>query len=722
VSVFLPAPVRLTMPPGDVDGLGDLSRDVSSAAFRLALLDGYLAGPASWAPGWLGDDAAAAMTQLGRLVELVGDGAATLDTVARRLADHHEAVESARAFVRSLQEHQEADFSVAEYRLARLVDYAAQASSVTEDPQAAAVVAELEAAEADRRRQNAAVLEEVAVDAARTAAVLADACHVVGGTGERGDGLRAVVHLAALLPGWGDRELARRGRAIAEDLTGLVAEGEWDESMQQARRAAVLAAIPAFASALLTGLGATGLRELLLHVGQRDFDDDLAGNSSDVARLLATALGAAGRSPDAETEGVLDGAYVDPRAEGLEPDLVAIGMAMVLAAPVANGGPVPMTVATWTRQVLARERALVGHPEGATALERVHPAVEWEPSTYEDSFGRFDPVPALVGWLAAHGTAQSAAAALGERADWTLLLDRSWDDGGAALADLVSLSAAHPGAAGARAAWSGLAAVGGGLVEGDPDDRTVDRDLVDRVAPALGQAVAAHVLVVTAALTEVASGEPSDGAGDVARGLAYVTVDRAAADAITGALSDWAAEQSRDLSGTTPARPLAAVAVPSAFVAVQEYGQRLAHALDGYEAKEAAEFGQRVWDATVGLATNLVPGPAGIAAGLAEGYLAIWFDLDGTWGNPVDRGLLLDAGDAAGSAIDHLDPEERARIAAVSAQARSTYERVIGVLGRPEAPVSPDHDYLEPVLDALVGVAGDKVGRVPQAPSMRGIP
>src|SRR3954463_3889909 len=41
----------------DPGGRADLARVVAGAAFRLALLDGRLSGPAAAAPGWLGDDA-----------------------------------------------------------------------------------------------------------------------------------------------------------------------------------------------------------------------------------------------------------------------------------------------------------------------------------------------------------------------------------------------------------------------------------------------------------------------------------------------------------------------------------------------------------------------------------------------------------------------------------------------------------------------------------------
>ena len=83
-----------------------------------------------------------------------------------------------------------------------------------------AIVQEIEAGEASRRRRHTALLEELQDDAAATARVLADSCAVVGGRGRPGDASRVVAYLAAQLPGWGDLELARRGRAPAGRLTG----------------------------------------------------------------------------------------------------------------------------------------------------------------------------------------------------------------------------------------------------------------------------------------------------------------------------------------------------------------------------------------------------------------------------------------------------------------------------------------------------------------------
>ena len=87
---------------------------------------------------------------------------------------------------------------------------------MTGGPEVRAVVEEVEAGEASRRRRHAVLLEDLADDAAATARVLADACAAVGGRGTRGDANRVIAYLAAELPGWGDLELARPGRALAD--------------------------------------------------------------------------------------------------------------------------------------------------------------------------------------------------------------------------------------------------------------------------------------------------------------------------------------------------------------------------------------------------------------------------------------------------------------------------------------------------------------------------
>src|SRR3954449_3604721 len=90
--------------------------------------------------------------------------------------------------------------------------------------QGARPLGDLQIGEATRRRRHDAVIEVVAADAAETTRALADATVGLGGIGVPGDGLRVMAHLAAVLPGWGDGELAALGRRTALDLAGRSAE------------------------------------------------------------------------------------------------------------------------------------------------------------------------------------------------------------------------------------------------------------------------------------------------------------------------------------------------------------------------------------------------------------------------------------------------------------------------------------------------------------------
>jgi hypothetical protein len=233
----------------------------------------------------------------------------------------------------------------------------------------------------------------------------------------------------------------------------------------------------------------------------------------------------------------------------------------------------------------------------------------------------------------------------------------------------------------------------------------VNRPTVAAVAPALGEALAAHVAVAADALGVGVDGRLTEGRGDVLRGLGYLTLDRGAAAAVGDALHGWARVQPVALAGTSPSFPLPAVAVPSAYLAVQQYGQRLAYALHGYEEKEAAENRQAGWDCTIGLVVNLVSGRPGVGAGVIEGYAAILFGADGTWDNGADRGLVFDRGDAADAALAGLPPDRAAE--AVTRQARAAYDRAAAALGLPRPPTSPESDYLEPLLGGMPGAAGE---------------
>lgn len=702
MTVFLPPPVRLDMPAGDPGGLADLARAVADAAFRLALLDGRLSGPAAAAPGWLGDDAQAAVEQLHRLAQLVGEGAAALDTAAHRVSLHHERLVSARCFVTALREHQEADFAVAEYRLARLVDPAAQMSSATDDPRAVAVVEELVAAETARRRQHGTVIEEVAHDAAATAQALAGASAVFGGTGGRGDAGRAVAYLAAELPGWGEPELRARGRALAQALTRLLLSPE--ERNALAREAAPYDGSGAFASALLTGLGVDGVRETLSLLGEGLLPQDSA-----LARLLGHALGAAVSSAAGDPVSVVLGArYVDPDDYGRDPDLVALGMGVVLAATGRSGGagPQPATVLRWGRQILDRERVLGGGLTGTRAVDRAYPL--------SDAMVPSDPMAAVARNLAVVRDPSFAAALLGDTSAWSRLLSRTWDDA-AAFGGLVLRAAEEPGAAGQAVVRSGLQALGSGLAEdGDPARWTVDRATAAAVAPALGAALARHAEVAVAEL-RVGGDEPSavgsdshraatPGSPDALRGLGYLTLDTVAAAHIGQALAGWAALAPMGLEGTSPEAPLAAVAVPAAYVAVREYGQRLAYAIDGFRVQQRAEQRQLGWNSTVGLLVNVLPARGGIVGGVLEGPLAVLFGCDGTWEQGPDTGRRFDREVAADVALGMRPTATAAEQELVARQARAAFDRTSQYLGRPAPPESPRGDLAGALADSLIDV------------------
>jgi hypothetical protein len=161
------------------------------------------------------------------------------------------------------------------------------------------------------------------------------------------------------------------------------------------------------------------------------------------------------------------------------------------------------------------------------------------------------------------------------------------------------------------------------------------------------------------------------------------------------------------------------VAVPSAYLAVQDHGQRLAHALDGFELQEEAENKELFWRWTAGLALDLVSyapaTPVALAADVINGYAPILLGMDGTWDQGVDRGLRFDAGDASGNALATLPPERAAQAHTIRVQAEAGYRRTAEALGLPEPPESPETDLLEPAIEIATGQLSDlvKTGHAP---------
>lgn len=688
MTATLPEPVPLDPPPGDPAALEHLVERVAGTSFLLAVLQADLQGPAGTAPGWHGDDAAAAAAQVGAVIGLAGEVSSVLCTAAGRLSLHRDRLLDVRDRLRVLRAEQDEACAAAWARLAALPDFTTAVRVGT--PAAVAVVEEFRAAEARRRREHAALLADLTDDAAATRRVLAECSAVVGGTGRPGDTGRAVAHLALAFPGWGEAELTARGAELAAAF-GRMPTPEEREAL--AREAIALAGLPAFATALLAGMGVDDVETTLFLLG-----DGALREGSPLATLMASALGAAARSGSAADPvgDVLDAVYVAPDELGSAPDAIALGMGAVLAAGLHSGtGPASSTVVVWGRQLLARERAFAGDFRGHRAVDRA-----LGPSIAPDAA---DPVQ-LVAEHLARADAAAAADLLSDTAAWERLLARPWDDGAAAFGALVERAGAEPGPLGDGAVRAGLRALGAGLDDGDPDGWSVDRDTAAVVAPALAQGVAAHVRVAVDALWVGVDGDP---APDALRGLGYLTVDRDAAATVERALTGWAGAQPVPQAGPGEVPDLPAFAVIGSYVAVEEYGQRLAHALDESELEARAELTARRWDWTVGVLAGAGPGAIGMGGSVVEGYAAMALGTDGTWDSPGDDGLVFDRGDAVASGLTALPPEAAGVLGYAAAQAASGFDRAAGVLGVPEAPRSPETHWWGPLVEGITPGWGD---------------
>jgi hypothetical protein len=685
VTAHLPERIPLDPPPGDPGAADDLVRQVNGAVFCLGVLETALNGPAGAAPGWRGDDATAAATRVAAVSALARDGSDALATAAARLAVHRDLLADVRSRIAALVAQQDDDHAAAWARLGALPDMVT--AMRTDAAPAVAVIDEFAATEAARRREHAALLDDVVADARATARVLAECSAVVGGTGRPGDEGRVVAHLATVLPGWGEAELAGRGQQLA---SVLLRSATPDERDRLAAAALAYADDSAFARAFLAELGEEGVGLLLMTLASGQYDSD-----SPIAGVLAGALGGTvltGAEHD-PVRAVLEATYVGADDGYAGADAIAVGMAAVLAAGAAlpTGGPQPDTVARWAGQLLRRE-----HEQGVLAGAGELPA-SWDPALS-------DPAAVAIGLLVEAGRPEPVAALLSDTATWQTVLSRFWADGGTALGELITVAAQDAGPAGDEAVRTGLGAIGAGLFEGDPTDWQVGRRNVAAIAPELGRAVAAHVGVAVDALWVGVDDSRCLGASDALRGLGYLTVDRSAAGAVAGALYEWTrGELAGDVDD--PAALSAAVAVPSAFVAAEEYGQRLSFALDTYEIAEAAEHRATGWNATVGLVPDLLPGVWGMAAGVVEGYAAIALGRDGTWENGVDDGLHLDAGTAIQESLAAVGAEVDVEAAEIARRARAAFDRTAGALGDPLPAESPTSDWLAPLLDSFLSEA-----------------
>jgi hypothetical protein len=688
--VEMPEPVPLDMPAESPEALGDVVHDVAGAVFHLSVLAGALDGPAAEAPGWLGDDAAAAVVQVGAVAALARQAADGVLAAMHRLSAHADCLHEARREVAALEQEQQEDFAAAWARLGRIEN--PQLAVMTLAPEWVGTVEELRASEAARRRRHAALLEGVADDAAATSRVLADSCAAIGGRGAAGDAERVLAHVAAQLPGWGQAELAARGEAFAELFRQPFDPARLDA---RARESSPLAGTPAFAVALLTALGEQGMRDLLMQLGDGDFGsgNPLAGLLVAVIRGAEPAAGA--HDPVGE---VLTATYVDAADPGYVPDRIVLGMSVLLAAAATgrSGTLPPSVLGRWGRQIIGRE-----HAQGARAVDRVNVLGPYVPA---------DPVPLVVDLLGAQEAHHAAAVMLADREVWTVLLSREWEHKGLGLARLVRVAVDCPGPAGGTALSAGLEALGTGLADGDPGDWTVVPASAAAVNRFLAVGVMQHLEVVSSLLASASAGPLSPRGGDILRGLGYLSLDRVAAVWVGKGLATWVVEQPVDVNGSSPAAPIPAVAVPAAYLAVQEYGQEIAYAMQGYAAKKAAEDFAVFWTSTFGVLTY-VPGPVGRAWGFLEPIVALAVGADGSWTNGQDTGPVWsreNAADAVRAQVAEFrarDPEASAAAAEMVRQARAAFDRVSETLGSPQPPEPPD--IWERLLAAFLGEVPD---------------
>ena len=624
---------------------------------------------------------------MSEVVTLVRAAYDAVTPAAERLAAHAERLLEARSHVRALRREQDEQFAEAWRRWGQVESL--QLQVMTGGPDVRAIVADLEAAEASRRRRHAALLEEIEDDAAATARVLVDSCAVVGGRGRSGDPNRVVSYLAAQLPGWGDRELAGRGRALATRLTAGT-PGQKDED---ASAALAFAGSTAFANALLAALGEEGVASVL-----RDLGNNLFGQDSAVARTLAAAFGAAvpGGGADNPVRRVLDAEYIRADDDFAAAGTVATGLAMVLAAGESTpaGGIGTRTVAGWGRQFLHWERQ---HRERIGTR-----SAAWAPEVG-------DPTGLAISTLAQRADTDISAVLLADPVNWDAALRRLYDDGGAALGEVVAQAGREPGERGDRVVRIGLETAGAGLAADDPAVWTVNRHTLAGVAPGLGEAVRAHVDVAVEALEVGVDGHVRTGPADILAGLGYVTLDPGAAAAIQQALLDWAQVRPEALGSGGPQAPVPAPAVLGAYVAVREYAQRTAHALDALEDRAEAEAKQWWWQHSFHLLGEL-PGPVGVGLGLLEGYGSIALDTDGTWHDRVDRGLVFGRADAAALARAAPAPEGDFPTHSVVQEAQTAFDRTAAVLGERQAPMSPKTNLWEPAVDWAIDFEGERSG------------
>lgn len=288
-----------------------------------------------------------------------------------------------------------------------------------------------------------------------------------------------------------------------------------------------------------------------------------------------------------------------------------------------------------------------------------------------------------------------------------MLLARSWDDGGSSLGRLVTSAGSLEGPAGAAVVRGGLEALADHLDDADAGDWRVRRATADAVSSGLADGLAAHIALAGTALTGSAAGElaPTDAA--LLRGLGYVTLDRHAARTVEEALTGWVQAQPTPawISGPPPLQP--AIVVPNAYLAVQDYGQRLAYSLDQFEAKREADDRAFLWNMTVGLAVEFPAGPWGMAAGVVVDYLAMGLHVDGSWETGGDQRPRFRPAVPGLSALASLTPQEWTAVDRMARMAQTSFESTAHALGAPNVPISTGTAWWQPLLYALAPGLGD---------------
>jgi hypothetical protein len=669
---LVPDPVPLDAPAGRPDAVAEAAHDAAAAAHLLDELAERLTGARP--PAWHGADAEAADARRSRIARFADDAAPALQRAALRLRGHADVLAQVSARIEALRVAQEQEFAETRPRIAVPLD---PADPFAPDP--ATVLARLGDHEAARAAEHRALMARLADDTAETVRVLSGSAAVVSGT-PRYDSDAAVLRLAALLPAWGEPQLAGLGREMAlrfyaagpEERDAVAAEG------------LDLAGRPAYAAAFLAALGPEKVPDLLAAIWSG------AESRGESALLLGAALSALDRDTDGPPwlATLLD----DARDAGTAA-LVTGGLAAVLARARVDGlaGPPPALAADWARSMIAEERATGWPPSTGSRPADADPATS-------------DPLALVVEALVEQHAAVEAARIMTADA-WRVVLTHSWNDGGTLRDGLVATVADAPNEAARPALRNALVALGTGLERGNPATWPFEASVVKTALPGLSAALVRHLDVLTAPLGGSAAGSLDIVSAGALRGLGVLAeLGGCAAETIEAAL---ATPRPAALGTSDGGIRLVAVSVPAAFVAVRQYGARMGHAMDQQDRKDEAEGRSFVWDWTIGIPFRLLAfAPvAGRVAGALEVVVRGAVRMDGTFENTPDTHHHYSAGEAVDSRPAPSGPRDRMGEAAAREAATLAFARTIGILGEPQVPRAPDEPLLGEVAKALVGDA-----------------